>query len=668
MGSTFLSPPAKRPLMADHPTTANGVLSVAATAFSSKRSKALQQPQLQVPVGHVAFRLVCHSSRVGGIIGKSGAAIKHLQLETASKIRIEDTLSGSDDRVIVIVAPSTPFKKLRFHRPSDSVAAAYGVSGGGEEYLVSAAQNALIRVLEKILDVAAEMEGVPVSELGGGIVVCRLLVEASEAGSVIGKGGKMIEKIRKESGCKIRVLLGDKLPTGVATSDEVVEIEGDILSVKKALIGVSQQLQECPLAERSRTESGLSESTSQHSLPDLHADLLQRTSVALPVTTNSTGYSLGGHPLSFDPDRNLTPDPKPQQQEIIFKILCSVDRIGGIIGKGGSIIKALQNETGVTIKIGPSVADCDERVVTITSMENPEVRYSAAQRAVVLVFARSVEAAPVKGLETSSSMGSSLSARLVVPSNQAGCLLGKGGVIVSEMRKATGAGIHIVRGDKVPKCASQSDEVVVISGNFENVQDALYQVTGRLRDSLFPSSVAGSRMSFSSIYEGTNNPYERARDRVLYQQGSHSQSLVPHTSILLRSDNIGLSHNIDRSPSPGLRRTQVEIILGANTRGAVDAGRGLAFAKAGIGFGSGSKSAIVTNTKVEILVPVNVINLVYGENGNKIAHINKISGAEVIFHDPLPGARVTKVVISGTPDQTSAAQSLLHAFLLTGPS
>lgn len=58
--------------------------------------------------------------------------------------------------------------------------------------------------------------------------------------------------------------------------------------------------------------------------------------------------------------------------------------------------------------------------------------------------------------------GSVVSARLLVPSTQVGCLLGKGGVIISEMRKATGAGIHILKGDQVPICAAKDDELVLV--------------------------------------------------------------------------------------------------------------------------------------------------------------------------------------------------------------
>lgn len=79
----------------------------------------------------------------------------------------------------------------------------------------------------------------------------------------------------------------------------------------------------------------------------------------------------------------------------------------------------------------------------------------------MLVYSRSIEAGVEKGLD-STNKGSTVTARLVVPSSQVGCLLGKGGVIVSEMRKATGASIRIIGADQVPKCASDNDQVVQV--------------------------------------------------------------------------------------------------------------------------------------------------------------------------------------------------------------
>ncbi|KAL8136534.1 hypothetical protein V2J09_002535 [Rumex salicifolius] len=508
MSSAFFSPPAKRPQAESaDPTSTNG------SAASNKRFKS--QPSFVVPPGHVTFRFLCHSSRVSAVIGRAGSAIKQLQSETASKIRIEDSLPGSDDRVIVIVASSSVSKMMRL---GESLA---------EEYPLSDAQDALVRVFERVLEVAAAADGVSAAALGGGSLTCRLLVETIHAGSVIGRGGQVVEKMKRESGCRIRILAGNKLPVGVAEGDEIVEIEGGMLPIKKALVAVSRCLQECQLAMKMNNRP--SESSSQSSLSHTLPDIFPVQSSLLPAITRSSINCSLEVQSPADIERVPSVDRKTDNQVIVFKILVDTDRVGGVIGKGGSIIKALQEETGVTINIGPSVAGCKEQLVIITSKGTLESHYSQAQHATILFFSRSIEAGAEKRVDAGSSKSSYVTARLVVSDNQVGCLLGKGGATISELRKSTGAKIHIIRGNQVPSCATDKDEVVEIYGEISNVKDAIYQVTGILRDNFFPSkmiSTAGPQTTSSSFLD-TNIAGYRTNSSSIYETyvaGSRSTS------------------------------------------------------------------------------------------------------------------------------------------------
>lgn len=151
----------------------------------------------------------------------------------------------------------------------------------------------------------------------------------------------------------------------------VLQIEGDVLAVKKALVAVSRRLQDCPNVDKTKLIGGRPlEVVPQQSLPDPRVDLFQqRGSVLPPIPSNTISYASGSRPLSINTERISTLDPKTSQQEVIFKILCSNDRVGGVIGKGGTIVKALQNEAGASISVGAPVAECDERLITITASE-----------------------------------------------------------------------------------------------------------------------------------------------------------------------------------------------------------------------------------------------------------------------------------------------------------
>lgn len=55
-----------------------------------------------------------------------------------------------------------------------------------------------------------------------------------------------------------------------------------------------------------------------------------------------------------------------------------------------------------------------------------------------------------------------ITSRLLVSPNEVGCLLGKGGSIIAEMRRLTGANIRILGKDDLPACALPTDEVVQV--------------------------------------------------------------------------------------------------------------------------------------------------------------------------------------------------------------
>ncbi|OUZ99752.1 K Homology domain [Macleaya cordata] len=720
MEGHFLSPPAKRSFhnfssaMQDNTTTATTTTTTTTnnnnnpyynTNGASKRRSKRPQPPLVVPYGHVAFRLLCHASKIGGVIGKSGSIVKLFQQETGAKIRVEDPINDCDERLILIVAPENPKKKIRLKRSNEEEDR--GSEEEEQQYDVSPAQEALVKVFDRVLDVDAEMEGIFPLPAAGGVVSCRILADTTQIGSVIGKGGKIVEKIRKESGAKIRVLPAEQLPDCASPTDEVIQILGGVLPVKKALVAISRCLQDNPPLDRAQMGGNIPSGTasgqtfpdprgdfshrnnillldkaqmvgsipsgpaSGRTFPDPRGDFSHRNSILPPAAVSSVDYASRGRPLSTEVDRISMLDPVKTQQEVAFRLLCSNDKVGGVIGKGGTIVRALQNETGASISVASPATESDERVITVSASETPESQYSPAQNAVVRVFTRSVEVGVEKGLESGSNKGAPVAARLLVSSNQIGCLMGKGGTIISEMRKATGAGIRIIGGDQVPKCASENEEVVQISGELRNVQDALFHVTGRLRDNLFPNRVLNNAegRSYSSSTIPEIGPYGRVREPHspgLYPSVGPSHNLDRQASLTQSMVHLGLSHNLDRPPSPRLWSSQT--VGGGSSRSTMDIGRGTTSRRGGLELVSGSKSAVVTNTTVEIVVPAHVLGSIYGENGSNLSRLRQISGAKVTVNDPRPGTDEGMVIISGTPDQTQAAQSLLQAFIISGRS
>ncbi|KAL5988441.1 hypothetical protein ACLOJK_036205 [Asimina triloba] len=348
-------------------------------------------------------------------------------------------------------------------------------------------------------------------------------------------------------------------------------ITGDVSAVQKALLAVSRCILESPPTDKAQVVVGRPGTTAS---PGTYTDAQEEF---FSSRVSYANYGARGQPVPNTVERIPMQDLKKAQQEVSFKLLCSNDRVGGVIGRGGTIVKALQNETGASISVASSVAESEERVITIFAMEDLESDFSPAQNAVIRVFARSIEAGMEKGFDSGSRKGTHISGRLLVPSNQIGCLMGKGGTIIAEMRKATGAGIWIIAGDQVPKCASENDEVVQINGDFGAVQDALIHVTGRLRDNIMSSSKAMNGPETAS--------YGRAREPTSPRRHLSSNSIDHHASLTHGIDHLGLSRNIDRPLSSEIWSSQRSRISDPRSIPITDLGRSLPRARGGIELG-----------------------------------------------------------------------------------
>ncbi|KAK6129233.1 hypothetical protein DH2020_037063 [Rehmannia glutinosa] len=198
--------------------------------------------------------------------------------------------------------------------------------------------------------------------------------------------------------------------------------------------------------------------------------------------------------------------------DTVYRYLCPGKKIGSIIGRR-EIVKQLRVDTKSKIRIGESVHGCEERVVTIYStseetndFEGADEHVCPAQDALFKVHDRIVAD---DNVDEDSEESPQVTVRLLVPSDQIGCIIGKGGQIVQNIRSETGAQIRIVKDDHLPTCALRSDELVQISGDASVVKRALYQIASRLHDNpsrsqhLLSSSVPTGYSSGSSVFGTT---------------------------------------------------------------------------------------------------------------------------------------------------------------------
>jgi transcription antitermination factor NusA-like protein len=471
------------------------------------------------------YRILCPGNVVGSVIGKGGKVIKSLIQETRSEIKVADAVPSVDERVIVV-----------FSSPSSKGKEKDGEDGNDNEP-VCPAQDALLRVHSVILQESSGRDNDADKRRQQN---ARLLVANSQIGSLIGKGGNNIQNLRSESGAQIQIPRKDKLPGCAFSFDELVLISGDETAVKKALYAVSAFLYKHPPKEqipwvnilpatnrRSLVPSGVPAFPPANYLPQGDS-LFAHHNLRAPILGYASQLSgLGGYESETGSARPLSNPAlsifskfgnsavKKSPEEFSIRVLCPNDKIGGVIGKGGNTIKTMRKDTGASIKVEDAQTESDERVIVVCATELADDRVSPTLEAVLQLQGKSSG--------TSDKYGA-ISTRFLVPSKHIGCLLGKGGNIISEMRRQTRANIRIFGKDGLPKCASENEELVQITGEPSVARDALIQIITRLRQDIFKdkdgASNTGTVLHLSSLSEPSAIPLSSSYGTRQYGIGS----------------------------------------------------------------------------------------------------------------------------------------------------
>lgn len=422
---------------------------------NKRRNHADDRDSFTIDKEDTVYRYLCPIKKIGSIIGRGGEIVKQLRADTKSKIRIGETVPGCDERVVTIYSPSDESN-------------AFEDSGN----YVSPAQDALFKIHDRVI--AEELQGDEDSE-GSHQVTARLLVPSDQIGCVIGKGGQIVQNIRTDTGAQIRILKDEHLPPCGLSSDELVQISGEAPVVKKALYQIASRLRENP----SRSQHLLA--SASHIYPS-GGSLMGPTAGApimglAPMVNPYGGYKAD----SGDWSRSFYSAPRDEtsSKEFSLRLVCPTGNIGGVIGKGGVIINQIRQESGAGIKVDSSSAEGDDCLITISSKEFFEDTISSTIEAAIRLQPRCSD-------KTERDSGIiSFTTRLLVPTSRIGCLIGKGGAIITEMRKATRANIRILSKESLPKIASADDEMVQISGDLDVARDALVSVSTRLRGNFF---------------------------------------------------------------------------------------------------------------------------------------------------------------------------------------
>ncbi|XP_047319784.1 RNA-binding KH domain-containing protein RCF3-like [Impatiens glandulifera] len=412
--------------------------------------------QFAIGQDDTVYRYLCPGKKIGSIIGRGGEIVKQLRVETKSKIRVGESVLGCDDRVVTIYSATEETNDF-----ADS------------ESLVCPAQDALFKVHDRVVadDLTTEQD---LGEVPN--VTARLLVSSDQIGCIIGKGGQIVQTIRSDTGAQIRILKDGHLPTCAFASDELLLISGEPKVVRKALYQIALRLHDNPSKSQCMLASAV---------PSVYA------SNGPFVGSSAGGPIMGLAPIvgpyggykgdSRDWPHSVYPAPRNESSAMEFslRMISPTANIGGVIGKSGVVIKQIRQESGASIKVDSSGAEGDDCIISISAREYFEETFSPVVEAALRLQPRCSEQ-----VERDSGL-ISFTTRLLVPSSRIGCLIGKGGCIITELRRITKANIRILSKEDLPKVAGRDDEMVQITGELDIAKDALIQVTLRLRANLF---------------------------------------------------------------------------------------------------------------------------------------------------------------------------------------
>ncbi|KAM3348394.1 hypothetical protein ACQJBY_021964 [Aegilops geniculata] len=669
-----------------------------------------QQPQLTIQPGVPLIRILCPTEKCGNVIGKGGSIIAKIRQENGVKIRVDEAVPGCDERVIVITTVEKD--KEASHEQGKENDGGTAVSADGEhekekdhskeekddsdnahgkeeqddaerddskeenddssvakttklepERVIPSAMNAVLHVFDRIFITESE-NGTGDASGQKTPVSFRLLVLDSQVGSLLGIRGSVIKQMSADSGCEIRVSK-ENLPLCALLKDELCQINGELDSVRKGLNAVAQVLFTHPPRESDVVPvvhpSGSSSRTFDRSdglppgmPPNFHLPFQgpshargpfdtidQRPNVA-PFSTFPDQRS-NIPPFSAFPDALMHGNASVPPEPLTFRLLCSSDKVGSIIGKGGNSIKTIQKDTGCEIKILETIPKSDDHIIIISGPAHPGDGISPAQNAILHVQRKITP-------PTSNKEGPAIS-RLIVSPNQVGCLLGKGGSIIAEMRKLSKAHIIVLSKDKIPRGVQEIDEVVQITGDSEAIQEALMQITARLRNNLFRDRMASMGPSMQPPF-GLLDPQFGAFAGI---HESTSPRIYPNAS-QFHKDFMG--RPLDEMPAPWTTKDVGDPMSISGIPGMAHRGMG------GFSGPVHSSRPIITGN---IMVPRLVIPALCGHDGGCLNLIREFSGAKITIDEPLADSIDTSVMISGTPDQMHAARSLVQAFVLSEP-
>uniref|UniRef100_A0A8C9V3E5 Poly(rC) binding protein 2 n=1 Tax=Scleropages formosus TaxID=113540 RepID=A0A8C9V3E5_SCLFO len=360
----------------------------------------------------------------------------------------------------------------------------------------------------------------------------RLLMHGKEVGSIIGKKGESVKKMREESGARINISEGN-------CPERIITLAGPTTAIFKAFSMIIEKLEE-----------------------DISSSM-----------TNSTATS------------------KPP---VTLRIVVPASQCGSLIGKGGCKIKEIRESTGAQVQVaGDMLPNSTERAITIAGtpqsiiecvkqicvvmLESPPkgvtIPYRPKPSGSPVIFAGgqayavqgqhaipqpdltklhqlAMQQSPFplapssQGFSGIDASAQSSSHEMTIPNDLIGCIIGRQGAKINEIRQMSGAQIKIAN-----PVEGSTDRQVTITGSAASISLAEYLINASIESSK-PSSLNLEQTHSTSLCTLSTTTTTPAAAATTTATSCSSSSSSSSSCVVPSPASISLSSLLAAGPSP----------------------------------------------------------------------------------------------------------------------
>jgi len=248
-------------------------------------------------------------SASGSIIGKGGATISEIEVQSGSRVQLskpKETFPGTSERILLLT--------------------------GTINCILTALHLLITKIVQEEVEQGSKSDASP--------IVIKLVAPNATCGAILGKQGSTMKAFTDDSGAEIKLSSKEAMIPGV--TDRVVTITGTMEQTLRATALVSNRIVE---------------------------EAAYPTSIARPYTYTATPQ-FGLLPASARaPPLQMPPPALRSGPPTTVVVAVPDEHVGAIIGRSGATISEMQQVAGVSIKVSGKedvVAETRHRKITVS--------------------------------------------------------------------------------------------------------------------------------------------------------------------------------------------------------------------------------------------------------------------------------------------------------------